>query len=60
MPATELEVTALVYAVEHFKVYLLGSDFTVLHRSQVTGYYISFPYENPAKRVTRKMVSEST
>jgi len=37
---TELEVAALVYAVEHFEVYLLGSDFTVYtdHKSLVSAF----------------------
>ena len=37
---TELEVAALVYAVEHFEVYLLGSEFTVYtdHQSLVSAF----------------------
>ena len=37
---TELEVAALVYAVEHFEVYLLGSHFTVYtdHQSLVSAF----------------------
>ena len=37
---TELEVAAIVYAVEHFEVYLLGSDFTVYadHKSLVSAF----------------------
>ena len=37
---TELEVAALVYAVEHFEVYLLGSQFTVYtdHQSLVSAF----------------------
>ena len=37
---TELEVAALVYAVEHFEVYLLGNEFTVYtdHQSLVSAY----------------------
>ena len=37
---TELEVAALVYAVEHFEVYLLGNSFTVYtdHQSLVSAF----------------------
>ena len=37
---TELEVAALVYAVNHFEVYLLGNDFTVYtdHQALVSAF----------------------
>ena len=37
---TELEVAALVYAVEHFEVYLLGNNFTVYtdHKALVSAF----------------------
>ena len=37
---TELEVAALVYAVEHIEVYLLGNSFTVYtdHKALVSAF----------------------
>ena len=51
---TELEVAALVYAVEHFEVYLLGSEFTVYtdHQSLVSAFI-----SHMKSRTLGKMVS---
>ena len=37
---TELKVVALVYAVEHFEVYILGNQFTIYtnHQSLVSAF----------------------
>ena len=51
---TELEVAALVYAVEYFEVYLLGSHFTVYtdHKSLVS---VFFSHEYSTKRIAGKV-----
>lgn len=45
---TQLEVAALVYAVEHFKVYLLGNDFTVYtdHQALVSAFLVHLKSRN--------------
>ena len=39
---TELEVAALIFAVEHFEVYLLGNQFTVYtdHQALVSAFIV--------------------
>ena len=57
-PPTKLEMASIIFALNHFEVYLLGHKITVYtdHQALASGYII---FERPIKRIAIQMVFEN-